>query len=285
MLQILSHRSKIFTKGYFYFPESYQPLSLSSFTFDNTIQNTNQNIKKVLITSFDYLSEYNYTLLLASYKGSVGAFTIAAQLLEKTAIISDSTIQNVIKTILVEINNLDNFKDDLENLIEKYQDQSRQIYVLGNLLKKHYTYLNNIEQTKKICEYLVSTSTSGLNEYFEYFNDCYKALMDKFLQLNDFCHKYNDNSQVNLVQLLTGSSDLIASNLIIDHTCEIKIREPSKLIQQLDTNIIKKNNNNNNNDIALIYIKNNILHINIIDHLENDTLYKIDYITLEQSTK
>jgi hypothetical protein len=306
MFQFLSSHSKIFSKGHLYFSES-KDQPHTTFIFNNDTHNTYQE----LITPFQHYPEYNYKLLFASYKGSIGALTISAKLLHKTTThinkttlnettlnettlnettlneatlnektlnektlnettLNKETLENNLNGILSDITNLDNS----DNLIESYDNQSRKFYNLSIILKKNYDCLVSIDQRKNVFEIaLLSSNTFSqhLTEYYEYFNDCYETLMDKFSLLSDLCHKYNDNVKINLIQLLKSSSDLFASSLIIDQSCDIEVSNPFKIFSSIE-NLGQSQNYHNNT--TLIHVNNNILYLLFIN---KDSPYDFHY--------
>jgi hypothetical protein len=225
--------------------------------FDNE---TNHTLKE-LITSINYSEDYNYIPLLSSYKGSLGAITIVTKLLEKT-IINKPYATPFVTTILSAIDGLNCINDLNQINLEKYVYQSRKFYILSNILKKNYNYWSDIDHAKKVFKNHCSTDVQ--NEYLEYFNDCYESAIDKFLQLVQFCHKYNDDIHVDLVQLLKGSIDLFASSLIIDHSCNLKIIKSSKLIQLLELP------ENDRDHIVQVSVKNDKLLLTGIDGINNE---------------
>lgn len=262
MFQFLSSHSKLFSNGQLYFSEAIdQPHA--TFIFNN---DTNTTYKELITSSNIIYSEYNYDSLVASYKGAIGALTISVKLLQKNTktlnktTSSEQSLENHLNNILMDITKL-NLDINIINIDVDIDNQPKKLYYLSSLLKKNYDQLINIDQRKNAFELALLSSdifNEYLTEYYQYFNDCYATLMHKFSLLSDLCSKYNDTIKINLIQLLKNASNLFASSLVIDHSCDIEVSNPFTIFKSIE-NLGQTSNYHNNT--AVIHVNKDILYI------------------------
>lgn len=242
MLKILSSHSKQFQSGFLSYSEAGKS---HLYKFSHQPPEENQEI---LIIPVEYHQEYNHGSVWAAYKGSLGALTIAAQLLQKSQMNEQQT--TALLSILDNLEELSKLNKDIG--IDKHTDQTRKIYELGHILKKNYHHLVIIEQLRQVFEN--EPFTGKQTEYLEYFSDSYETSIENFQKVNKLCNRY-DQTSTNLMFMILHSRDLLGNNLVIDKGCDLQIVDSIKLMEEL--NIPEENKD----QIFLVYVVDNYLII------------------------
>jgi len=220
MFQILSSFSKKFEEGDFCYQDNGHS-SIKHFNHHGTTLIENVELSPTRSAQF------NHQPIWASFIGSIGAVTIASQILQKS-----NLNESQVSALIIIIDSLDEItKLASETNLDLILDQPRQILELDYLVKKSYHLLCLINYAREAFE--KEPLTGKQDEYLEYFSDTYDAMTNKFTELNKFCHRYNDDTTCNLRQLILNSPDLIGHNFIIDKSCDIEIEDPARTLHKL----------------------------------------------------